>query len=106
MLEILHSFSHARADIRQLLRTRDIPAHLEAPTSQPRILYDMERPQALSNLWLIIQTIGWIAALEGVAEYYSDRHSHNLFRRFVALILDRDPATPQPPDNWEDWYNN
>lgn len=66
----------------------------------------MERPQALSNLWLIVQTVGWIAALEGVAEYFSDRHSHSLFRRFIALLLDRDPATPQPPDSWEDWYND
>lgn len=66
----------------------------------------MERPQALSNIWLIIQTIGWVVALEGVAEYFSDRHSHNLFRRLVSLILDRDPASPRPPDSWEDWYNS
>ena len=65
----------------------------------------MERPQALSNLWLIIQTIGWIAALQGVAEHFSERHSHSLFRRFVILLLDRDPAAPQLPDSWEDWYN-
>lgn len=66
----------------------------------------MERPQALPNLWIIIQTVGWFIALEGIAEYVSDRHSHVLFRRFLALLLDGDPASPRIPDSWEEWYNS
>jgi hypothetical protein len=66
----------------------------------------MERPQALHNLWIIIQTIGWVMALEGVAEFFSDRHSHTLFRRLIYLFLDRDPARPSLPDSWEEWYNS
>jgi hypothetical protein len=65
----------------------------------------MERAQALSNLWTIVQTVGWIMALDGVAEYFSERHSHALFRRIVALFLDRDPASPRLPDSWDEWYN-
>jgi hypothetical protein len=64
----------------------------------------MERPQALSNLWILVQTVAWIMALDGVAEFISERHSHNLFRRLVALFLDRDPARPRAPDSWEEWY--
>ena len=64
----------------------------------------MERPQALANLWIIVQTIGWLIALDGVAEYFSDRHYHNLFRRLVLLVVGSDPARPSPPDSWEEWY--
>lgn len=65
----------------------------------------MERPQAtLANLWVILQTIGWVLALEGVADFFSDRHYHNTFRRILLLFLDRDPAKPRVPDNWEEWY--
>jgi hypothetical protein len=66
----------------------------------------MERPQALANLWIIIQTVGWVMALDGVAEFFSDRHYHNLVRRLILLFLDRDPARPQTPDSWEEWYNS
>lgn len=65
----------------------------------------MERPQALFNLWTIVQTVGWIMALDGVADFFSERHSHAIFRRIVALVLDRDPASPRLPDNWDEWYN-
>lgn len=60
----------------------------------------------MSNLWLIVQTIGWVVALEGVAEYFSDRHSHSLIRRWIVFLFDRDPANPRPPDDWEEWYNS
>lgn len=66
----------------------------------------MERPQALANLWIIIQTVGWILALEGVADYFSDRHYHNTFRRLILLFLDRDPARPRVLDSWEDLFNS
>lgn len=64
----------------------------------------MERPAPLANLWLIVQTVGWVFALEGVAEFFSDRHYHNVFRRILLLFLDRDPSKPAIPDNWEEWY--
>jgi hypothetical protein len=66
----------------------------------------MEPPQALPNLWIILRTIGWIMALEGVAEFFSDSHSFNLFRRLIYLFVERDPFLPRPPDNWEEWYNS
>ncbi len=67
----------------------------------------MERPQALANLWIIVQAIGWVMALDGVAEFFTDRHYHTLIRRlFLLLFLDRDPARPRPPDSWEEWYNS
>jgi hypothetical protein len=73
----------------------------------------MERPATFANLWLILQTIGFIIALDGMAEYFSDRHYHALIRRFVILYLQfmhgldgrGDPAQPRLPDSWEDWYN-
>lgn len=65
----------------------------------------MERPpQMFANLWVIMQTVGWVLALEGVAEFFSDRHYHNMFRRVLLLFLDHDPAKPRVPDNWEEWY--
>lgn len=64
----------------------------------------MERPSALSNVWLVVQTIGWVMALEGVAEYFAERHYEFLFRRLVALFFGCDPAKPNLPDNWEEWY--
>ena len=66
----------------------------------------MERPQALANLWLIIQTIGWVMALEGVAEFVSERQYHTLVRQLIALIFGRDPASPKQPDDWAEWYNS
>jgi hypothetical protein len=66
----------------------------------------MEHPQTMSNLWVIVRTIAWIMALEGVAEFIGDRHSHALFRRLVTALLERDPATPRLPDNWEELYNS
>lgn len=65
----------------------------------------MERPpQMFANLWVVMQTVGWVLALEGVAEFFSDRHYHNMFRRLLLLFLDHDPAKPRVPDNWEEWY--
>jgi hypothetical protein len=64
----------------------------------------MERPSVLSNVWLIVQTLGWIMALEGVAEYLSERNYESLLRRLLALVLGCDPAKPKLPDNWEEWY--
>ena len=66
----------------------------------------MERPQTFANLWLVVQTIGWVMALEGVAEFFSERHYHTIFRRLLLLFLDRDPARPRAPDSWEEWYNS
>lgn len=65
----------------------------------------MERPQTtLANIWTIMQTIGWVLALEGVAEFFSERHYHNTFRRLILIFLDHDPAKPRIPDDWEEWY--
>jgi len=64
----------------------------------------MERPQALPNIWVIVKTLGWVLALEGVTEWLSDRHYHNTFRKFIFFFLDHDPARPRAPDSWEEWY--
>lgn len=66
----------------------------------------MERPQTLPNLLLIIQTLGWLLALEGVAEFFSSRHTHTSLRKLVLLFVDRDPAQPQLPDSWDEWYHS
>ena len=72
----------------------------------------MERPQAFANTWLILQTLGFIIALDGVAEYLSGRHYHGLFRQLLLLYLqlihnlERDPAQPHLPESWEEWYNS
>jgi hypothetical protein len=71
----------------------------------------MERPQALANTWLIFQTIGFIIALDGVAEFFSVRHYHHLVRQsfllgYYFLGLERDPAQPSLPESWEEWYNS
>lgn len=66
----------------------------------------MERAPTLHNLWLVVQTVAWVVALEGIADFYSARHAHTLFRRVVAILVDRDPFSPRLPDNWEEWYNS
>jgi hypothetical protein len=66
----------------------------------------MERPQALPNLWLIVRTVAWVMALEGVAEFLSDYHWHTLLRWLVDLAVERDPSKPRLPDNWAEWYNS
>ncbi|KAK5997372.1 Geranylgeranyl transferase type-2 subunit alpha [Cladobotryum mycophilum] len=86
------------------LRPGNPAAYSKALASQPGILYSMERSQTLSNLWTIIQAIGWVVALEGVVEFFSERQSHTLFRRIVTLLLERDPASPRAPDSWVEWY--
>jgi hypothetical protein len=63
----------------------------------------MERPSTLSNVWLIVQTVGWVMALEGVAEYFSERHYETAFRRLLALFLGCDPARPKVPTSHEEW---
>lgn len=67
----------------------------------------MERPSTLSNILLIVQTVGWIMALEGVAEYFSERHYETVLRRMLALFIGYDPARPKVPNSyegWEEWY--
>jgi len=66
----------------------------------------MERPQAMSNFWIILKTVAWVLMLEGVMEYFSMRHYNNIFRRVLVLLFDRDPAQPRVPDSWEEWYNS
>jgi hypothetical protein len=72
----------------------------------------MERPETFANLWLILQTIGFILALDGVAEYFSDRHYQGLLRKSLLFYyhfvhgLNHDPAEPRPPESWEEWYNS
>jgi hypothetical protein len=72
----------------------------------------MERPQTFANTWLLLQTVGFILALEGVAEYFSDRHYHGLFRRLILICVqyfsghDHDPTQPRLPESWEEWYNS
>lgn len=66
----------------------------------------MERPQALPNLWFILQLIGWILALEGVVDYFCYTQYSAFFRQILVPILGHDPARPRPPDNWEEWYNS
>ncbi len=72
----------------------------------------MERPQTLPNLWIILQIVGFIIALEPVAQYFSDRYYHNVCRKLFVLYfhifrgLDHDPGRPEPPESWEEWYNS
>lgn len=72
----------------------------------------MERPPTFANTWLILQIVDFVIALDGVAEYFSDSHYHNLFRRFILRYyhyvrgLNHDPAEPRLPDSWEEWYNS
>lgn len=66
----------------------------------------MERPSPLSNLWTIVQTVGWIMALEGVAEFFSEHHYQFALRGLIALFVGRDPARPKLPDDWAEWYNS
>jgi hypothetical protein len=69
----------------------------------------MERPSALSNVWLLVQTAGWIMALEGVADYISERHYETVLRRLLVFFLGCDPARPKvptTPQGWEEWYNS
>lgn len=66
----------------------------------------MEHPSPLSNLWIIIRTLGWVIALEGVTEYFSERHYESVFRLILTLVLGSDPARPRLPDSWEEWYNS
>lgn len=86
--------------------------YLEAPQEEPRILHNMERPQTFANLWIILQTIGFIIALDGVAEYFTERHYQSLFRNLIVLYIravrgvDHDPAEPKLPESWEEWYNS
>lgn len=71
----------------------------------------MERPEALANAWLLLQTVGFIIALDGVAEFFSVRHYHHLIRQSILFFyyivgLERDPARPSLPESWEEWYNS
>ncbi len=72
----------------------------------------MERPETFTNLWFILQTVGFIIALDGVADFFSERHYHSIFRRFIILYLnffcglEYDPAEPHLPESWEEWYNS
>lgn len=101
-----------RAGRRAPVHSRGPRTHLEALEEESRILFDMERPQTLANLWLILQTIAFVIALDGVAEYFSDRHYQSLARHLILLYyrsvrgLDHDPAEPKLPESWEEWYNS
>lgn len=68
----------------------------------------MERPSTLSNIWLIVQTLGWVMALEGVAEYFSERHYETVLRRLLAFALGCDPGRPSDvpvtQEDWREWY--
>lgn len=66
----------------------------------------MEHSPAMRNVWLFVRTMGWVAALEGVLEFVTDRHSTSILRRAVAVVLGRDPAVPRLPDSWEEWYDS
>jgi len=66
----------------------------------------MERASTLSNLWVIVQTFGWIMALEGVAEFFSEHHYQSALRGILVLCFGRDPARPRLPDDWAEWYNS
>jgi hypothetical protein len=73
----------------------------------------MERPETFANLWIILQAIGFIIALDGVAEFVPQRHYHNTMRQIIILVvdfffgpLDRDPAQPRLPESWEEWFNS
>lgn len=63
----------------------------------------MERPQALPNIWLIIQTAAWVAVLGCVFEYISDRNRDVVFRRVLRFFLGRDPV--EPPINEDGLVN-
>jgi hypothetical protein len=72
----------------------------------------MERPQTLANTWLFLQILGFVFALDSLAQYFSDRHYQDIYRKFllyyfyIARGLDHDPARPEPPESWEEWYNS
>lgn len=72
----------------------------------------MERPQTFANTWLVLHTLGFILALEGVAEYFSNRHYQGVFHRLILLAFqhysgrDDDPTRPRLPESWEEWYNS
>jgi hypothetical protein len=108
----MDTLADIKADCRASIYRRSPRTHVEAPQEEPRILHNMERPETFANLWLILQTIGFILALDGVAEYFSDRHYQGLFRKFLLLYyhfvrgLDHDPAEPRLPESWEEWYNS
>ena len=63
----------------------------------------MERPQALPNFWLVVQTAVWVAVLGCAFEYISDRNRDVVFRRLLRLILGRDPV--EPPINEDGLVN-
>lgn len=66
----------------------------------------MERAQTLATLLILVQTIVWMAGLDGVADFFADRHYHTLIRRrLLLLFVDRDPARSRvPDDSWEEGY--
>lgn len=72
----------------------------------------MERAQTFANLWLICRIVGFVIALESVAQFFSDRHYINVLRKVLVLYfqfargLQGDPARPEPPESWEEWYNS
>lgn len=73
----------------------------------------MERSQTVTNALLFLEIVGFTIALEGVVQYFSDRYYfENLYRKLLLLYLhlvhglDRDPARPDIPESWEDWYNS
>lgn len=51
----------------------------------------MERPQALPNFLLVVQTVAWIAVLGCAFEYISDRNLDVILRRILRFFAGRDP---------------
>jgi hypothetical protein len=54
----------------------------------------MERPQAVPNFWLVVQTAVWFAVLGYAFDYISDRNRDVVIRRVFRYFLGRDPVEP------------
>ena len=54
----------------------------------------MERPQALPNFWLVVQTAVWAAVLGCAFDYISDRNRDLLLRRLLRYALGHEPIEP------------
>ncbi|KAJ4306816.1 Rab geranylgeranyltransferase [Collariella sp. IMI 366227] len=107
-IDRIRKYRELEDDVRTRIARGDYSTDLFHLTSKllrlnPGVLHDMERPQTLPNLWLILRVAGWLLMLEGVAEYFSYWHYTDLFRGVLVLLVGRDPARPRMPDSWEEW---
>jgi hypothetical protein len=71
----------------------------------------MERPQAFANLWLIFQILGiFISIGAPFIFYFCTWRELNAWRQIILIYLkyyynlEHDPARPEIPESWEDWY--